>query len=240
MIRKMIAIMLAFAFAIIAPSSARAAGEDAEYMESVRSAVEEICLSMTKFMERPDKIKAIKLENTPDINAYADNKGHITFLMGMVDFVRSEDEIAAVCGHELAHLSAQHLKRSIGTSILSTVVSTAIGGTAGDLTGALIQNKQSRKHERESDQRGLMYMWQAGYDPRAIWKFWASLESMAKGGSLKIEKYFSTHPVTNERVENLKVHIVRVCKTDPTVRHCDDILKDQDLLATYDQFSSRE
>lgn len=221
-------------------SNTWAKGEDAEYMESVRAAIQEVCMSMVPFMERPEKIKAVQLLSETEINAYADSKGNIAFFMGMVDFVRTEDEIAAVCGHELTHLSAQHIKRSLGNSILATVAQVAIGGTAGDVAGALIQTKQTRKHEREADEKGVMYMWKAGYDPRVIWKFWASLDSYNKSGNLKIQKYFSSHPVTKERVENLKVHLVRVCKSNTEMNFCNDILKDQDLLNTFDLFESRD
>lgn len=221
-------------------SNTWAKGEDAEYLESVRAAIQEVCMTMVPFTDRPDKVRNFKLVNESEINAFADSKGDISFYMGMVDFVRTEDEIAAVCGHELTHLSAQHIKRSLGNSILATVAQVAIGGTAGDVAGALIQTKQGRKHEREADEKGVMYMWQAGYDPRVIWKFWASLDNYYKSGNLKIQKYFSTHPVTKERVENLKVHLVRVCKSNPEMNYCTDILSDQDLLSTFDLFESRD
>lgn len=209
------------------------------YVENVRLAVEQICYSMKPYMERPDKLKSINIQDIPEINAYADSGGNIVFFMGMVDFVRDENEIAAVCGHEMSHLSAQHIKRSIGTSILATVAQVAIGGTLGDVAGAAIANKQSRSHEREADQRGLTYMWSAGYDPQAIWKFWMAMDQAHQQGNSFIENYFSTHPVNGERIENLKVLLVRTCKRSPTAAFCDDILSNQNYLNLYNAFEAR-
>lgn len=232
--------LIAFSIVITGSSSAFAKGEDAEYIESVRAAIDEVCMSMTPYVEKADKVKSINLVNEPEINAYADTKGGVTFFMGMVDFVRTEDEIAAVCGHEMGHLSAQHIKRSIGNSVLATIAQVAIGGTAGNVAGALIQSKQSRKHEREADQKGLMYMWQAGYDPRSIWKFWQSLKNHYDMGNIKIQSYFSTHPVNDERIMNFKVLPVRVCKENPAMPYCDDILNDVELVNAFNRFEARD
>jgi predicted Zn-dependent protease len=209
-------------------------------LNEAQAAVEKICLSLKPFLERPDKVRNIKVDKDSEINAYADNKNDITMFMGMVNFVRDENEIAAVCGHEMAHISGQHIKRSIFTSVISTIASEAIGGTAGDIAGSALYNKESRKHEREADSRGLLYIWKAGYDPRAIWKFWQSLENVYEQGNTAIAKYFGSHPVNKERVENLKVLLVRDCKTWPDLKYCDVILNDAELVNLFNQFESRK
>lgn len=208
--------------------------------ERARQQVERICLSMQQYMERPDNLKSVKLDKSPEINAYADSDNNVTFLMGMVDFVRDENELAVVCGHELAHLAAKHISRSLFTRIVSSVAADAIGGFAGDVAGTALYSKQSRKHEREADRRGLLYMWQAGYDPRAAWKFWQSLENQYEQGNASISKYFGTHPVTRERVENFKVLLVRNCHDAPALSFCDEILEDEDLLKAFNEYEERD
>jgi len=208
-------------------------------LENLRVVVEEVCLSMKPYMIRPENVKKIYVADQPEINAYADSGGNVVFFTGMIDFVRNESELAAVCGHEMAHLSAQHIKRSIGTSILATVAQGAIGGTLGDIAGSALFTKQSRSHEREADERGLNYMWSAGFDPTAVWKFWQSLQNHYEGGGSDLEKFFSTHPVTGERIENLKVLLVRYCKRDPDRIYCDDILNDESLVNLYNAFETR-
>jgi len=209
------------------------------YVERIRLAVEEICYSMKPYMERPDKLRSVSVMDIPEINAYADDKGNVVFFMGMINFVRNEHELAAVCGHEMAHLSAQHIKRSIGRSILATVAQVALGGTLGDVAGSALYTKQSRSHERESDDRGTQYMWAAGYDPQAIWKFWMAMNNAHEQGNSVIERYFSTHPVNGERIENLKVHLVRTCKANPALAHCDDILANEHYVNLFNAFEAR-
>ncbi len=207
--------------------------------DPVQQEVEKICLSMKQFTERPDKIGSISIDKNSEINAYADSKNNITMFMGMVNFVRDENEIAVVCAHEMAHIAGQHIKRSIFTSVVSTIASEAIGGTVGDIAGSALYNKESRKHEREADSRGLLYMWKAGYDPRVAWKFWQALENKYESGDGAIQKYFGTHPVNNERVENFKVLLVRDCKEIPDLKYCDEIMQDKELLDLFDKFESR-
>jgi predicted Zn-dependent protease len=235
--KTLLVVMAALAVLAVAARAADQKGK--KELEEMRSEAEKVCMSMKPFLERQDKVKKIKIEDNPEINAFADSSGNITFYSGMVDFVRDENELAAVCGHEMAHLSGQHIKRSIFTQIVAGVTSEVVGGTAGNIAGSALANKQSRKHEREADQRGLVYMWKAGYDPRVVWKFWQSIQNVYEQGDSALNKYFSTHPVNTERVENFKVLLVRECKTDPSLKYCDEILADQNLLGLFKQFEQR-
>ncbi len=213
--------------------------ERKKQLEEMQKVVAGVCDPIKPFFERPDKIKNIMIDDVNEINAYAEMGGDIHFFVGMLDFVRDKNELAVVCAHEMTHISGQHIKRSIGTQILAGVASVAIGGTAGDYAGAALASKQSRKHEREADARGLLFMWQAGYDPRAAWKFWASMKAANGGDGGKIMKYLGSHPVDDERVENNKVLLVRYCRETPSLPYCDEILLDQDLLQAYNNFEER-
>lgn len=205
-----------------------------QIMKQANEEVNKVCMSMQPFLDKPDKLKGIKVEDTDEINAYADGKGQIVVFMGMVNLVQSPDELAMVCGHEEGHVSAQHIKRSLGNSILSTVVSVAVGGTAGDLAGGMIQSKQSRKHEREADRLGLLYAWRAGYDPYTAVDLWEGMTAVYGGGTT-IDKYLGSHPIDNERVLNFKVLMTRYCKMGETSTYCDEILADPELQKIYDQ-----
>lgn len=208
-------------------------------LQEAKTAAEKICMNLKPFMERSDKLREVRIDPSEEINAYADQKNNITFFMGMMNFVRDENELAVVCAHELAHITAQHIKRSIFTQVLSGVAQEAIGGTIGNVAGAALATKQSRKHEREADSRGLLCMWQAGYDPRSAWKFWNAMANRYKQGDSKIQKYFGTHPVDSERIENFQVLLVRYCKESPSLKYCDEIMADQNLVDIYNQFESR-
>jgi predicted Zn-dependent protease len=222
--------------------SALALSDDAKQTPEIaeaQQAADKVCMAIQPHLSRPDKLKGITVVKNDEINAYADMNNKITIFSGMLDFVRDENELAVVCAHEMAHVSQQHIKRSIFTEVLATAASIAIGGTAGNIAGNALSSKESRKHEREADSTGLLYMWQAGYDPRAAWKFWLAMERKFNQGGSDIEKYFGTHPVNNERVENFKVLLVRFCKQMPELKYCNEIEADQDLLNEYNKFEGR-
>ncbi|MEW6203578.1 MAG: M48 family metalloprotease, partial [bacterium] len=210
--------------------------EEAPELKEIKEKTEKICLSMKPFLERPEKFKSFNIVKEDVINAYADTGGNIVFFTGMIDFLQSEDEVAMVCGHEMSHLSAQHIKRSLGTRILATIAGEAIGGTAGDVAGTLLFSKQSRKHERESDRRGLVYAWKAGYDPRVSWRLWEAMQEQAESGNAFLEKYLSTHPVHAERITNFKVQTYRICLENPNLKYCADILADEELKTAHENF----
>jgi len=218
-------------------AAARAARSHQELVDQAQAEMEKICGSMLPYLERPDDISGFKIEDEDVINAYADQNGEVHFYMGMINFFQSEDEFAAVCGHEMAHVSKEHIKKSTKTGILATVVSEVVGGTAGNIAGNLIYTKKSRSFERESDRRGLEYAWQAGFDPEAGIDLWEGMSRM--GGSSGLEKYLSTHPVDSERIQNFKVTMYRDCLEGTMTRFCEEILADPALQQNFNDFESR-
>lgn len=228
--------MLAMGGAVGRADDAKTESGRPDIQKEALETVKNVCMKMKPFMTRPDKLKEVKLDPMDEINAFADMKGNVTFTMGMINFLQSEDEAALICGHEMEHISGQHIKRSIGTMILATVAAGALGGTAGDVVGTAIQSKQSRKHERESDATGLMYLWQAGFDPRVAPGFWTDFMNRNGDGGGGVLKFLTTHPVDKERVNNMKVLLYKDCETNPALRYCDEIKANPDLKAAYDKF----
>jgi predicted Zn-dependent protease len=226
-------------FAIIAwgcgPASAARTHE--EILQQAQVETERVCSAMIPFLERPGNVSSVGVIDEDVINAYADDGGNVRVYMGMIDFFQSEDELAAVCGHEMAHLSAEHISDSTGTSILAGVVGAVVGGTVGDIAGSLLYTKQSRKHERDADSRGLFYAWNAGFNPYVTVDLWEGMSRLS--GDMALEKYLSTHPVSQERVENFKVLLYRFCLNKDAHAYCDEILADPYLKSMYDQFESR-
>ena len=88
----------------------------------------------------------------------------------------NERQLAAVLGHEVAHVSEKHnvmaIEREMGASVLAQVIGAVLGGTAGSaaeagtkVTGAMVNLNYSRGAESEADEVGLRYLVAAGYDP---------------------------------------------------------------------------
>lgn len=204
-------------------------------LEEAKAAMERVCRSMQPYLIRPWRYNSVKIEASPEVNAYVDRKGNIVFFMGIINLFQSEDEAALVCGHEMAHASGGHIKRSIGRRILGGVVAGAIGGLGGDLAGTYIVSGQSRSHEREADENGLLYMWSAGYDPRVSWRLWEAMSDMS-GDVPFIAKYLGSHPVPPERINNLKVLTYRYCHDGRKEKYCNEIIEDQELKQAFENF----
>jgi len=99
----------------------------------------------------------IRLAQTSTINAYADGK-NITMTAGMMNFVKNDDELALIVGHELGHNTMGHIRKIVSNIIL----------TAG-------ATRYTRPFETESDYVGMYYMVRAGYSPEGVENFWRRL-----------------------------------------------------------------
>ncbi|WP_439243262.1 M48 family metallopeptidase [Lonepinella sp. BR2474] len=154
------------------------------------------------------------VKNT-ELNAWAMPGGKMMFYTGLVDkLALTDDEIATVMGHEMAHALKEHGKSSRNFGVFTAVLGTAVelGASAAlgvDLQGLgsgtvdLITNKPySRSHETEADEVGIMLMAKSGYNPQAAPKLWQKMQ--AQGGSSKVASLFSTHPSDEERQANLQ------------------------------------
>lgn len=99
----------------------------------------------------------VRLSQTSTINAYADGK-NITMTSGMMNFVKNDDELALIVGHELGHNTMGHIRKIVSNIILS------VGGT-----------RYTRPFETEADYVGMYYMVRAGYSPEGVEEFWRRL-----------------------------------------------------------------
>ncbi|MEZ5547828.1 MAG: M48 family metalloprotease [Pseudomonadales bacterium] len=159
--------------------------------------------------------------DSPDINAFALPGGFIYINRGLLTYLNSEAQLAAVLGHEIGHVTARHSVRqhSAGTaaSIVSTVLAVGTGSSAiGDLSnvaGAALVSGYGRDHELEADSLGAEYLYKSGYDPQAMVEVISILkdqEQFAKyrvreeGG--KVQSYhglFASHPRNDTRLQEV-------------------------------------
>lgn len=116
------------------------------------------------------------------INAYANGRT-IVVTAGMMNFVKSDDELAYIIGHELAHNTQSHIRKSITNYVLS------LGGT-----------RYTRIFEQEADYVGLYYMVRAGYDPSQVENLWRrlALQSLRPIGRAKTHPAYPTRSVQIE------------------------------------------
>ena len=161
--------------------------------------------------------------DSPDINAFALPGGYIYINRGLLAYLNSEAELAAVLGHEVGHVTARHGVRQQSQSqawgILGQVVAVGTGvGMAGDLTnvlGTAVVSGYGRDMELESDGLGAQYLARSGYDPQAmieVVKVLKNQEVFARDQALKEGKeappsgyhgLFDTHPDNDTRLQQV-------------------------------------
>ena len=147
----------------------------------------------------------------PSVNAFALPGGYVYVTTGLLAFLNSEAELAAVLGHEIGHVAARHnvSQASWGTlgNIATTVLSNQFGNA--ELFGAisdLTLRKYGRDQELEADGLSAEYLARAGYDPTAMVNVIATLQSydQATGGTATpYRDIFSTHPSNDQRLQQL-------------------------------------
>lgn len=154
-----------------------------------------------------------------EANAFALPGRKIGVYEGMMRMARSDAQLAAVIGHEIAHVNARHpserLSSQMATQAGIDIAGSLLGaGTGGDprlIAGILGAGAQfgvllpySRSQELEADRLGLHMMAEAGYDPRASVELWQGMKSAAGGGP---PTFLSTHPAPDDRIEQLQAQM---------------------------------
>lgn len=152
-------------------------------------------------------------------NAFALPGGRIGVYEGMFDVAENPSQLAAVIGHEIAHVDRHHATERVntqaGTQLGTQMIATALGAagvappeTTAQLLGAGAQYAvtlpYSRNQELEADKDGLIYMARAGYDPRAAVQLWQNMQSASGGGT---PTFLSTHPGHDERIQRLQANM---------------------------------
>jgi predicted Zn-dependent protease len=158
-----------------------------------------------------------KVVEDQQANAFALPGGKVAVYTGILPITRDDTGLAAVMGHEVAHVIARHGAERLSQDLLVNV------GLAGTLTalsnrdpkivqsvGALLGAGASvglllpwgRSQESEADHLGLIYMAKAGYDPRAARDLWVRMAETSKGSG-KPPEFLSTHPSEATRIKQI-------------------------------------
>lgn len=180
--------------------------------ERVRQIGERI-VARSSAANTPYKYSFHLLSDRKTVNAFALPGGQIFITEALLGLLNSEDELAAVLGHEIGHVlarhSAEHLaKQQLTQQLIGAVV---IGSGSYDtaqiaqIAGSLVNMKHGRDDEIESDTLGLRLVREAGYDPRAMIGVMQALEK-ASGGSRQPE-FASTHPSPANRIQRIRENL---------------------------------
>ncbi len=167
----------------------------------------------------------IKVIDSEVVNAFALPGGFFFVNSGLVLRAESEAELAGVMAHEIAHIAGRHGTRQAtkGTLFnLATIPLIFMGGWAGygvrQGAGILVPIgflQFSRAYEREADLLGLQYLYKAGYDPTAFVDFFEKLQTDEKRRPGTMDKVFSSHPLTEARIQNSQKNIQEILAAKP-------------------------
>ncbi|MEM9469784.1 MAG: M48 family metalloprotease [Pseudomonadota bacterium] len=211
-------------------------GPIAEYVEGIGERI-------VPHTERKDVEYKFFVIDDPMINAFAVPGGYIYVSRGLMALANSEAELAAVIAHEIGHVTARHSAERVSQSFLVGLGAAAIGAVAGDpgisqaagLGSELFVKSYSRTQEHEADNLGVRYSARAGYDPNAMSTFLKVLDGQTKldsrlaGRKQSNFNYFSTHPVTSERVSRTSAQAKEFSVANPMVNRDGYLRKISDL-----------
>jgi predicted Zn-dependent protease len=160
----------------------------------------------------------VNVVDSPAINAFCMPGGKIMVFRGLVEKLQlTDDELAAVIGHEIAHALLQHGRARMSEAVLKNVGVNlaALYFGLGDLGAtALAQAAQlavslpySRSHETDADLAGIELAARAGYDPRAAVSLWRKMAAADRG---QPPQFLSTHPGHANRIREIEANLPKV------------------------------
>jgi predicted Zn-dependent protease len=179
----------------------------------LRAIAKRIIPFATRFNPRAAKWQwEVNLIASSQINAFCMPGGKIAFYTGILRTLKlTDDEVAMVMGHEIAHALREHARAQAGKNTLTRLgavgLSIATGGKYDGLvnTGAsLLSLTYSRSDETDADLVGLDIAARAGYDPRAGITLWRKMGAASKGAP---PQWLSTHPSGPSRIKEMEKHL---------------------------------
>ena len=173
----------------------------------------------------------VQVFESPEPNAFALPGGKIGIYTGMFDLVKSQDEMAAVVGHEIAHVARGHSKKRVERQLKTQLGLSLLGALAGSRTtenktrmitqGASLLTQgayllpNSREQESEADLDGQIIMSKAGYDPMGAVSLWQRMQALNK---TQPPQFLSTHPNSALRIQSLSQRAPSLVKEQQAAR----------------------
>lgn len=145
------------------------------------------------------------------INAFAVPGGRILIYDGIIQQMESWEELAALMGHELAHVNERHSFIQLARTLSGYLIISALTGDVGGLTTIILENANqfyqlsfSRSHETEADEVGMEYLRELQIRPDAMIDLFSRLEEKGMAGKFSKQlEYLSTHPLSGNRMKHL-------------------------------------
>jgi predicted Zn-dependent protease len=198
---------------------------------------------------RPQLKYRFTVLDSPEVNAFALPGGHIYITRGILAYINSESELAAVLGHEIGHVTARHGVRQHSAATATGVVGVILGATTGiqgtqdlfNVFGNAILSGYGRDHELESDRLGAQYLARAGYDPQAMIEVVGILKNQEEFEKKRAESenrqpriyhgVFASHPSADKRLQEVVAEADKFKTLAAPISAREDYLRRMDKLA---------
>lgn len=181
---------------------------------AIQAYVRDIGQRLSAVSPRQDVQYTFKVIDAPDkVNAFALPGGFMYVYTGLMRTLENEAELAGVMAHEIGHVAGRHhgesMTRRFGYNFLMSIIlgedANALAELGSELLGAAGAMYYSRDNEREADQLGMSFLFEAGYKPEAMLTLMGKLsaEDGKRGGGRSLA-IFASHPPTEERAQRLR------------------------------------
>jgi predicted Zn-dependent protease len=190
---------------------------DARQSERVRAIAQRLIPHTAVFRDDAPRWQwEVNVISSGEINAWCMPGGKIAVYTGLIDKLKlSDDELAAVIGHEIAHALREHARErmsrqmaaGVGLAAIEILTGVRLGDLGQTLAQAMFVLPNSRENEQEADRIGVELAARAAYDPRAAVTLW---NKMAGQGGGQPPQWLSTHPSHETRVRDLQDYSQRV------------------------------
>ncbi len=186
--------------------------------------VQQIGEKLAGLSHRPELFYRFTVLDSPDVNAFALPGGYIYITRGILTYLNSEAELAAVLGHEVGHVTARHAVKQyttataarlgyiLGSIFVPELAGQGVASLVSTLNAAILSG-YGRKYELQSDELGAQYLALAGYDPQAMIEV---LEILKTQEEFELERaklegreprvyhgLFATHPSNDQRLQEI-------------------------------------
>ena len=157
--------------------------------------------------ESPYKFQVLVVDE-PEVNAFAAPGGTIVIFRGLLEKIKTSEELAGVLSHEMQHILYRHSTRMILENVsLQLLLSVVMGDVNSAMNvgkegvGVLATLNYSRQYEEQADAEGMRLILAAGIDPKGMISFFERIQKEEK--PISIPAYFSTHPKPESRIRRL-------------------------------------
>jgi len=197
--------------------------------------VQRVGKQLASHSHRPGLDYQFTIVDSSSVNAFALPGGYIFITRGMLAYLNSEAELAAVLGHEIGHVTARHSVRQQSTATVTGIIGVVVAASTGingvdsltDMAGTAIVRGYGREHELEADRLGAEYLAKSGYDPEAMLEvvgvlknqeaFEIAVASQEGRDANVYHGLFSTHPDNDARFQEV-INAAKKYKTGDTTR----------------------